>query len=109
MAATVPQAKIMKHISWHTFRRTFSNAAEGQRRGHQDGARELLRHANSRITLEIYTQAVTPAKRAAQTKVVEMILLKPKEQKELEETLGKARILLSNPSEPTPRAGSVSA
>jgi hypothetical protein len=40
---------------------------------------ELLRHANSRITLDIYTQAVTPAKRAAQTKVVQMIV--PKTQK----------------------------
>jgi hypothetical protein len=68
---------------------------------------ELLRHANSRITLDIYTQAVTPAKRAAQTKVVEIILPKPKEQKELEETLGKARISLSNPSEPTPVEGGV--
>jgi hypothetical protein len=63
---------------------------------------ELLRHANSRITVDIYTQAVTPAKRAAQTKVVEMIVPKTKEQKELEETLEKARIPLSNPSERTP-------
>jgi len=35
---------------------------------------EALRHANSRITLDIYTQALTPAKREAQTKVVRMIL-----------------------------------
>jgi integrase len=35
---------------------------------------EILRHANSRITLDIYTQAVTPAKRRAQGKVLEMIL-----------------------------------
>jgi len=33
-----------------------------------------LRHANSRITLDVYTQAVTPAKRQAQSKVVKMIL-----------------------------------
>ena len=31
-------------------------------------------YANSRITLDIYTQAVTSAKRQAQTKVVSMIL-----------------------------------
>jgi len=37
---------------------------------------ELLRHANSRITLDIYTQAVTPVKRDAQTKIVKMILAK---------------------------------
>jgi integrase len=35
---------------------------------------ELLRHANSRITLEVYTQAVTSLKRAAQSKVVRMML-----------------------------------
>jgi len=35
---------------------------------------ESLRHANSRITLDTYTQALTPAKREAQTKVVKMIL-----------------------------------
>ena len=35
---------------------------------------ELLRHANSRITLEVYTQAVTSNKRAAQSKVVRMMI-----------------------------------
>jgi len=34
---------------------------------------ELMRHANSRLTLEVYAQALTPAKRAAHLKVVEMI------------------------------------
>jgi hypothetical protein len=34
---------------------------------------ELMRHANSRITLDLYAQAVTSAKRSAQTKVVELI------------------------------------
>ena len=35
---------------------------------------ELLRHANSRITLNVYTQAVNATKRAAQSKVVRMML-----------------------------------
>ena len=34
---------------------------------------ELMRHANSRLTLDVYAQALTPEKRAAQRKVVEMI------------------------------------
>jgi len=34
---------------------------------------ESLRHASSKVTLDVYTQAVTPAKREAQRKVVEMI------------------------------------
>jgi integrase len=42
---------------------------------------ELLRHANSRITLDIYTQAMTPAKRQAQNKIVEMILPQGRRQK----------------------------
>ncbi len=35
---------------------------------------ELLRHANIRITLDVYTQAVNSHKRAAQTKVVRMMM-----------------------------------
>jgi hypothetical protein len=34
---------------------------------------ELMRHANSRLTLDVYAQALAPAKRAAHLKVVEMI------------------------------------
>jgi integrase len=35
---------------------------------------ELLRHANSRITLDVYTQATTTNKRAAQSRVVKMMV-----------------------------------
>ena len=34
---------------------------------------ELLRQASFRITMDVYAQAMTPAKRAAQQKVVEMV------------------------------------
>jgi integrase len=34
----------------------------------------LMRHANSNITMNIYTHAVSTKKRRAQSKVVEMIL-----------------------------------
>ena len=34
----------------------------------------LLRHANGRITLEVYTQAINSHKRAAQSKVVRIIV-----------------------------------
>jgi len=37
-------------------------------------AQELLRHANSRTTLDIYTRAVSQQKREANTKLVEMLL-----------------------------------
>ena len=100
------RAGITKQISWHTFRRTFSTLLKANGEDIKT-VQELLRHANSRITLDIYTQAVTPAKRAAQSKVVEMIVRKPKEQKEAS---GAAQVSLSNPSEPTPSStASVSA
>ena len=35
---------------------------------------ELLRHANSKITLDVYTQAVNSHKRAAQSKVVRILV-----------------------------------
>jgi integrase len=35
---------------------------------------ELLRHANSRIMLEVYPQAATSHKRAAQSKIVKMMV-----------------------------------
>jgi hypothetical protein len=34
---------------------------------------ELLRHGSSRMTLDVYTQAKMPQKRAAQQKVVNMV------------------------------------
>lgn len=44
---------------------------------------ELLRHSNYKVTADTYTQAVTPAKRAAQTKLVKMILLPNKKAAEV--------------------------
>jgi integrase len=74
------KAGIKKHLSWHTFRHTYSTLlrANGE---DVKVVQELLRHANSRITLDIYTQAMTPAKRQAQNKIVEMILPQGRRQK----------------------------
>ncbi len=35
---------------------------------------ESLRHANSKLTLDLYAQAITPTKRKAQSKIVQMLL-----------------------------------
>ena len=67
------KAGITKHVSWHTFRRTYSTLLKANGEDVKT-VQELLRHANSRITLDIYTQAVTPAKRDAQSKIVQMIV-----------------------------------
>jgi integrase len=40
---------------------------------------ELLRHSNYKVTADTYTQAVTPTKRAAHTKLVKMILVPSKQ------------------------------
>jgi integrase len=67
------RAKIAKHISWHVFRHTFSTLlAENDE--DVKTVQSLMRHANSNITMNIYTHAVSSKKRRAQSKVVEMIL-----------------------------------
>ncbi|MCU1223958.1 MAG: integrase family protein, partial [Edaphobacter sp.] len=62
------RAKIAKHIGWHTFRRTFSTLLKANGEDIKT-VQELLRHATVKMTLEVYAQAVTPAKRKAQSKV----------------------------------------
>jgi integrase len=71
-----PAAKlcgIEKQIGWHTFRHSYATVLKGNGEDIKV-VQESLRHANSRITLDTYTQAQTPAKRLAQSKVVTMIL-----------------------------------
>lgn len=63
---------IDKRVSWHTFRRTYSSLLKANGEDVKV-VQELLRHASFRITMDIYAQAMTPAKRAAQQKVVEMV------------------------------------
>jgi integrase len=70
-----PAAKrlgITKSIGWHTFRRTYTTLL------HANGedvkvVQELLRHGSARITMDVYAQAMTSAKRLAQGKVVAML------------------------------------
>src|SRR5216683_3761084 len=72
------RAGITKHINWHVFRHTFSTMlAENDE--DVKTVQSLMRHANSSITMDIYTHAVSSKKRRAQAKVVEMIL--PRERK----------------------------
>ena len=56
-------------IGWHTFRHTYSTLlhALGTTPAVQ---KELLRHANIQTTLNLYTQAVSEAKREAASMVV---------------------------------------
>ena len=67
------RAGIKKRIGWHTFRHSFSTMliANGE---NVKVVQELMRHANCRCTLEVYSQARLHAKREAQHRVVELIL-----------------------------------
>jgi integrase len=61
--------KIQKRIGWHTFRHTYSTLLRSV------GAefkvmQELMRHSTLRTTMDVYTQAVAPAKHAAQAAVL---------------------------------------
>jgi integrase len=69
----VERAGIKKLVGWHTFRHTLATVLKANGEDVKT-TQEILRHANSRITMDIYAQAVTPAKRQAQAKVLEMIL-----------------------------------
>jgi len=73
-----PAAKrvgITKRLGWHTFRHTYSTLLRANGEDIKV-VQELLRHANSKITMDVYTQALSPAKREAQNRVASMMLPK---------------------------------
>jgi len=69
----VERAGIQKRVGFHTFRHTYTTLLT-QNNEDVKIVQELLRHANSRITLDLYAQAGMPEKRLAQSKVVKMVL-----------------------------------
>jgi integrase len=77
---------IQKQLSWHTFRHTFSTVLKANGEDVKV-VQELLRHASAKITLDTYSQALSPQKRAAQSKVVRMI----RQQEKTECTFGVPR------------------
>jgi integrase len=68
----VVRAGIQKRVGWHTMRHSFGTLVNSE------GAdvattQALMRHANASITMDKYVQAVTPAKRNAQSRIVKAI------------------------------------
>jgi integrase len=61
------------NLGWHTFRHTYSTMLR-QLGVDVKVQQELLRHADIRTTMNVYTQAVSEQKRAAHSKVVRMVL-----------------------------------
>jgi integrase len=66
---------ITKKIGWHTLRHTYATSLNQNGEGIKV-IQELLRHSSSRITLDIYAQAVTAEKRKAQSRVVNVFVKK---------------------------------
>lgn len=66
------RAGIERHFGWHTFRHTYSTLLRSVGTEFKV-MQELLRHSTLRSTLDIYTQAITPAKRAAQAAVLSLV------------------------------------
>lgn len=62
-----------KRIGWHSCRRGLSNLLRDNGVDVK-GAQELPRHANSRITLDIYQRTVTDERGAAQEQVFKYLL-----------------------------------
>lgn len=62
----------IRHMNWHTFRHTYSTLLHGNGEDPKV-VQELLRHSSIKVTMDIYTQAVTGTKRKAQSRVIEMI------------------------------------
>jgi integrase len=71
----VKAAKIQKRVGFHTFRHTYTTLLT-QNNEEVKVVQELLRRANSRITLDLYAQAGMPNKRLAQSRLVRMVLNK---------------------------------
>ena len=63
---------IQKRFGWHTFRHSYSTLLRSVGTEFKV-MQELLRHSSFRSTLDVYTQAVTPAKHAAQAAVMSLV------------------------------------
>jgi integrase len=62
------EAGITKRVTWHTFRHSLASFL-GQQGEDVKTVQELLRHATSRITQDVYQQGSTEAKRSALNRV----------------------------------------
>jgi integrase len=68
------RTEITKTLGWHTFRRTFATLLQSAGEDVKT-VQELICHAKSRLTLDVYLQTQVPAKRAAHLKLVGLIKL----------------------------------
>ena len=65
-------AGITGKVGWHTFRHSFATILKSHGEDVKT-VQELMRHANSSVTLNLYAQAVTETKREAQSKIARLV------------------------------------
>jgi integrase len=63
------RAGIVKRLGWHTFRRSLASLCV-EENAPVKLTQEIMRHANARITLEVYAQATMAAKQELQSQIV---------------------------------------
>ena len=69
------KAGITKHVNWHSFRHSLGTTLKAHGEDIKT-IQELLRHANSRITLDVYTHGNTEAKRSALSNMSGLFVVK---------------------------------
>jgi integrase len=67
------RAGISKWVGFHSFRHTYSTLLKANGEDVKV-VQELMRHANISTTMNVYTKALTPAKREAQSRLVDVLL-----------------------------------
>ena len=67
------ELSIKKRFGWRTFRHTYSTLLRSVGTEFKV-MQELLRHSSLRSTLDVYTQAITPSKHAAQEAVMSLVM-----------------------------------
>jgi integrase len=67
------KARISKRIGWHSFRRSLATLLQANGASVK-ATQDMLRHANSRLTLELYAQSVPEERRAAQAGILRAVV-----------------------------------
>ena len=67
------RAGVTKHIGWHSFRRTLATLLQANGASVK-ATQDMLRHASSRITMDVYAQSIPEDRRTAQSGVIGALL-----------------------------------
>ena len=70
------RAKITKQVGWHTFRHSLASLL-GDKKEETKIVQEILRHASSRITVDLYQHGNLEAKRSALTQASGIFVVPP--------------------------------